>query len=57
MNHEAVGDVFSVPINSTSETIGWLGYLEGRSWGLFVDDYLLLMFGGLPWQVLAAEIL
>ncbi|XP_067941622.1 high-affinity choline transporter 1-like isoform X2 [Watersipora subatra] len=55
MQHHAVGDVFASAPNSTVP--GWLGHIEGRDWGLFVDDYLLLMFGGIPWQVYFQRVL
>jgi len=30
----------------------WLGYVEPSSSGIFVDNYLLLIFGGIPYQVI-----
>ena len=50
LQHEAVGVVFGPTGNET--VAGWIGYLEGPSWGVFIDGYLLMMFGGIPWQVL-----
>lgn len=43
-------------VTPISETIhhpdgGWLGYLGGAAWGQYVDSALLLIFGGIPWQV------
>ena len=29
----------------------WLGYVEPSSSGIFIDNYLLLIFGGIPYQV------
>ena len=49
INHDAVGPVFTPPANETK--VEWLGYVEGKSWGLFIDGYLHLIFGGIPWQV------
>ena len=42
-NHEAVGQV-------TAEEMDWVGSVDGR-WGYYVDYSLLLVFGGIPWQV------
>ena len=33
-------------------TQDWLGYVEPSSSGIFVDNYLLLIFGGIPYQVI-----
>lgn len=50
LSHKAVGPVFTPPANSSQ--VEWLGYVEGRSWGLYIDGLLHLIFGGIPWQVL-----
>ena len=36
---------------SISENTDWLGELTAPYIGSFVDYYLLLIFGGIPWQV------
>lgn len=33
--------------------ISWLGHLDPRDAGIWVDSALLLVFGGIPWQVRA----
>nr|KAG5700863.1 hypothetical protein BaRGS_012270 [Batillaria attramentaria] len=43
MKHEAAGSIL--------ESTHWLGTLDTASIGTFVDLYLLLIFGGIPWQV------
>ena len=30
---------------------GWVGNIASNKWGVWVDVYLLLIFGGIPWQV------
>ncbi|KAF2355067.1 Sodium/solute symporter [Trinorchestia longiramus] len=49
-NHEAVGDV--MPENSD-----WIGSVPMREWGLYTDYCLLLIFGGIPWQVYFQRVL
>lgn len=46
MVHESVG---SLALNETD----WLGSIEPTSpeWGLWIDYWLLLICGGIPWQV------
>ena len=46
------------PITETAygEMGGWKGYLEGVSWGLYIDFALLLIFGGIPWQVCKLDV-
>ena len=31
--------------------VTWLGEVEANHAGFYVDSFLLLMFGGIPWQV------
>ena len=33
----------------------WLGYVAPSSSGIFVDNYLLLIFGGIPYQVVTFD--
>ena len=33
------------------KTVGWVGEIATEKWGHWVDVYLLLIFGGIPWQV------
>jgi len=48
MSHEAV-----TPITVTSHYPdgGWIGYLKGTAWSQWIDEYLMLTLGGIPWQV------
>ncbi|XP_064105782.1 high-affinity choline transporter 1-like isoform X2 [Macrobrachium nipponense] len=50
--HEAVG---SLSLNETD----WLGSIESTSpeWGLWIDYWLLLICGGIPWQVYFQRVL
>ncbi|KAK2160481.1 hypothetical protein LSH36_132g01006 [Paralvinella palmiformis] len=50
LHHPAVSDI------STTKTI-WLGELEERDAGLWLDSALLLIFGGIPWQVYFQRVL
>ncbi|KAK3859265.1 hypothetical protein Pcinc_034603, partial [Petrolisthes cinctipes] len=52
MTHEAVG---SLALNETD----WLGHIEPSSpeWGLWIDYWLLLICGGIPWQVYFQRVL
>lgn len=43
-NHPAVGDV----INTDKD---WIGAVPYNQFGLYLDYCLLLVFGGIPWQV------
>ena len=36
---------------SITENTEWLGAVEKPNIGSFIDFYLLLIFGGIPWQV------
>lgn len=37
--------------NQTLDTdVGWLGYMDAASTGLYIDTFLLMMLGGVPWQ-------
>ena len=36
---------------------GWVGHVEGLSWGIFIDTYLLIVFGAIPWQVMRHALL
>ena len=42
-NNKAVGKV-------SAEDMDWIGAVDGR-WGYYIDYSLLLIFGGIPWQV------
>ena len=33
------------------QNLGWVGKVADEEWGIFVDVYLLIIFGGIPWQV------
>ncbi|MCL4143438.1 UNVERIFIED_CONTAM: hypothetical protein GTU68_066654 [Idotea baltica] len=52
INHDAVG---SMSLNATD----WIGSIEAGSyvWGEWTDIYILLLFGGIPWQVYFQRIL
>lgn len=52
LNNEAVG---SLSLNETD----WMGHIPSDSpaWGLWVDYWLLLVCGGLPWQVYFQRVL
>ena len=43
--------VTSIVETAQVEGGGWKGHLQGVSWGLYIDFALLLIFGGIPWQV------
>jgi hypothetical protein len=43
--HKAVGDI---TVNATAT---WVKELDPVYIGLYLDSYLLLIFGGIPWQV------
>ncbi|KAL4239274.1 hypothetical protein ACF0H5_000091 [Mactra antiquata] len=49
--HEAVGDIM---VNSTQN---WIKTLDPVYTGVYIDSYLLLMFGGIPWQVYFQRVL
>lgn len=55
MTHEHVQPILTtaLPTNGTNGTVpGWLGKLDaGPSIGLYIDTALMLICGGLPWQV------
>ena len=44
LTHEAVGS-----LSATKDK--WIGSLEIEDAAMFTDIYLLLIFGGIPWQV------
>ncbi|XP_043211527.1 high-affinity choline transporter 1-like isoform X1 [Amphibalanus amphitrite] len=48
-NHEAVGKV-------EPEDMDWIGSVDGK-WGYYFDYSLLLIFGGIPWQVYFQRVL
>ncbi|XP_071529907.1 high-affinity choline transporter 1-like [Panulirus ornatus] len=62
-----VGLWLSVPYSMTNEAVGslalnetnWLGSIEPSSpeWGLWIDYWLLLICGGIPWQVYFQRVL
>lgn len=43
--NDAVGDI---TVNATEK---WVKTLDGNYAGVYIDSYLLLIFGGIPWQV------
>ena len=45
-----MGEVFLPPANTSS--VEWIGYVRGKDWGLFIEAFLQMTFGGIPWQVL-----
>ena len=45
MTHEATAPI------TTNSSEPWLGHLEPASIGEYTDFGLLLIFGGIPWQV------
>ncbi|XP_076044119.1 choline transporter isoform X2 [Oratosquilla oratoria] len=49
-NHPAVGEV----IDSQQD---WIGEVPSNQWGLYADYCLLLIFGGIPWQVYFQRVL
>ncbi|XP_045214982.2 high-affinity choline transporter 1-like [Mercenaria mercenaria] len=49
--HDAVGDI---TVDSTAK---WVKTLDPASIGLYLDSYMLLMFGGIPWQVYFQRVL
>jgi high affinity choline transporter 7 len=44
--HAAVGD-----ITTANATAKWVKSVDPVYSGVYIDSYLLLMFGGIPWQV------
>ena len=48
--NEAVGDI-------TENTSAWLGSIAAKDAGIWADSALLLMFGGIPWQVYFQRVL
>ena len=46
MTHEAVGDI---RVNASSL---WIGEVDPTYSGQYIDSFLLLIFGGIPWQVI-----
>lgn len=34
----------------------WLGHIDAKDWGVWADGLLLLIFGGIPWQVFILSI-
>ncbi|OWF52992.1 high-affinity choline transporter 1-like [Mizuhopecten yessoensis] len=51
MTHEAVGDI---TFNSTTY---WVQELDPKYSGYYIDSFLLLIFGGIPWQVYFQRVL
>jgi len=43
--------------NVASTSDQWIGKIHGREWGKWIDHALLLMFGGIPWQVYFQRVL
>uniref|UniRef100_T1IWY2 High-affinity choline transporter 1 n=1 Tax=Strigamia maritima TaxID=126957 RepID=T1IWY2_STRMM len=39
------------------ESVDWFGKLDGRHFGQYLDSALLLVFGGIPWQVYFQRVL
>ncbi|XP_052781721.1 high-affinity choline transporter 1-like [Mya arenaria] len=50
-SNEAVG---SIQVNATQN---WIKTLDGKYAGVYIDSYLLLIFGGIPWQVYFQRVL
>ena len=48
MSHEAVTPI---TITSHNPNGGWKGYLRGTAWSQWIDECLMSMMGGIPWQV------
>lgn len=46
MTHDAVTDI------SVNYTTVWIKELEPKYSGVYIDSFLLLIFGGIGWQVL-----
>jgi len=40
-----------------TQNVGWVGEIADQKWGVWVDVYLLLIFGGIPWQVYFQRVL
>ncbi|XP_067934602.1 high-affinity choline transporter 1-like [Watersipora subatra] len=62
LTNEHVRPILETAQNSVNEngtaTTGWLGSLEvGPSIGYYIDTGLMLMFGGIPWQVYFQRVL
>lgn len=58
---ETDGPCFDPPLQ-ISDTVGpqntgWVGHIASDRWGVWVDVYLLLIFGGIPWQVYFQRVL
>ncbi|OQV18883.1 High-affinity choline transporter 1 [Hypsibius exemplaris] len=51
----ALTDARVVPISSTKSH--WLGELEVNSIGSYIDSYMVLLFGGIPWQAYFQRVL
>lgn len=49
--NEAVGDI------TVNATVNWVKTLDPVYSGVYIDSYLLLMFGGIPWQVYFQRVL
>ncbi|XP_060599124.1 high-affinity choline transporter 1-like [Ruditapes philippinarum] len=49
--HKAVGDI------TVNATANWVKELDPVYIGLYLDSYLLLIFGGIPWQVYFQRVL
>ncbi|XP_042890417.1 high-affinity choline transporter 1-like isoform X1 [Penaeus japonicus] len=49
-NHEAVGDVMNMEDD-------WIGEVPSDQYGMYLDYCLLLVFGGIPWQVYFQRVL
>ncbi|XP_045214983.1 high-affinity choline transporter 1-like [Mercenaria mercenaria] len=49
--HEAVGDI------TVNATVNWVKTIDPVYSGVYIDSYLLLMFGGIPWQVYFQRVL
>lgn len=49
MTHDAVRDI------STNYTTVWIKELDPAYSGVYIDSFLLLIFGGIGWQVCKTE--
>ena len=49
MTHHAVGSLTETAFGNKNDT--WLGEIEPHATGLWIDNFLLMWMGGMPWQV------
>ncbi|RZF35879.1 hypothetical protein LSTR_LSTR015415, partial [Laodelphax striatellus] len=41
----------------SSQEVDWIGHVETKDYGVYIDNGLLLVFGGIPWQVYFQRVL